>query len=426
MDGIGREAEEMLRQEGFFGGLTLIGAANVTPRAVAWAWEGRVPLGALSLLVGQPARNKSTLASELVARITRGQLDGALHDKPSECFIASAEDSREHTLVPRLIAAGADLSLIHFVTYSIDDLETGLLLPAHAEELEAKIEAERAALVVIDPVTAHLETAIDSHRDASIRTALAPLHHLAERTGAAVLGLAHLNKAASSDLFTKVGGSIGMSAAPRSIMLMGSDSEGEEGGPDRLLVNGKNNLGPAATTLRFRAETRAIEGPDGETIDTVGLAWLGEAPDVKASHVLAPAGEEERSALEEAVAFLSDLLAEGPVEAKTVLRDATSNGIAEKTLRRAKSTRGVVIRKEGGHFGKDRQRWVWSLPDPEDGQDGLKVANSRTGPSSGEDGHLQPERAVEGAERIMHERAVELVRRSFDADVVEVVDNEGE
>jgi len=49
-----------------------------------------------------------------------------------------------------------------------------------------------------------------------------------------------------------------MSAAPRSILLMASDHEAEEDSPNRLLVHG--NLSAPAPTLRFRAESRAVEG----------------------------------------------------------------------------------------------------------------------------------------------------------------------
>lgn len=63
-------------------------------------------------------------------------------------------------------------------------------------------------------------------------------------------------------------------------------SRAEEDSPSRLLVRGKSNLSTPAPTLRFRAESRAVEGWDGEPIETVGLAWLGEAPNVKGSEVL--------------------------------------------------------------------------------------------------------------------------------------------
>lgn len=162
-------------------GIMLIDASSVRPRPVTWAWEGRLVLGALNLLVGLPSKNKSTLATDLVARLTRGQLPGDLSGKPSLCFIASAEDTRDHTLVPRLMAAGADLSLVRFLTYFVDDTETVIILPKHVDQLEVEMRERGAAFTVIDPVAAHFDTAIDSHRDASIRAALAPLHHLAER-----------------------------------------------------------------------------------------------------------------------------------------------------------------------------------------------------------------------------------------------------
>jgi hypothetical protein len=67
-------------------------------------------------------------------------------------------------------------------------------------------------------------------------------------------------------------------------------------------------------------------------------------------------GSKKKSALEEAVEFLKEELAGGPVPSKELLKKAKAEGISEKTLRRAKSLLGVESKMQG------RERWVWTLP----------------------------------------------------------------
>ena len=52
-----------------------------------------MPLGAVSLLVGIPGLGKSTLLTELAARLSRGQLEGDLYETPATVAIATVEDA---------------------------------------------------------------------------------------------------------------------------------------------------------------------------------------------------------------------------------------------------------------------------------------------------------------------------------------------
>jgi hypothetical protein len=73
-------------------GIVLESAADVKPIRALFAWDQRIPLGSLSLLVGQPGLGKTLLAVEVAARATRGQLDGDLAS-PVNVLYLSAEDS---------------------------------------------------------------------------------------------------------------------------------------------------------------------------------------------------------------------------------------------------------------------------------------------------------------------------------------------
>jgi hypothetical protein len=71
---------------------------------------------------------------------------------------------------------------------------------------------------------------------------------------------------------------------------------------------------------------------------------------------------EVRTAEAEAKDFLRELLADGPVPVEEVFEEARSVRIAEKTLRRAKSSLGVDSEREGNIGKRGGGRWLWVLP----------------------------------------------------------------
>ncbi|MHB8430745.1 MAG: AAA family ATPase, partial [Acidimicrobiales bacterium] len=134
--------------------LTLLPASAVSPQRTRWFWEGRVPLGGATLLAGQEGSGKTTIAVELAARATRGQLAGNLQRQTVGIVYATAEDSWSRTLRPRFEAAGADLDRVHFVV--IDGLEGGLEIPGDLSRLAACMRDVDGRLLVLDPLGAHL------------------------------------------------------------------------------------------------------------------------------------------------------------------------------------------------------------------------------------------------------------------------------
>ena len=166
-------------------------ASDITAKPLHWMWQARVPIGALTLLGGREDVGKSTLAFDLAARLTRGTLEGVYFGQQRNVMIIAAEDSWEYTIRPRLEAAGADLHRV--IT---DDPETAgdINLPKSIDALERTIGDERIALVILDPLMSRLDGKLDSHKDAEVRRGLEPLKKMADRTGAAIIGLIHVNK----------------------------------------------------------------------------------------------------------------------------------------------------------------------------------------------------------------------------------------
>lgn len=193
--------------------------SQIREEKVEWLVPSMLPLGCVSLLVGRGGQGKSTFCGHLAAKLSRGEpaFPGDRPTEPANTLFISAEDSLSHVLVPRIRVAGGDLTRIH--GWDLD--ARGLTLPDDVDDLEDAILRIGARLVVIDPLSAFLNSRIDSHKDAGVRAALRPLHVLAERNQVALLGVMHLNKSAGGSVDVRISGSTAWSNAGRASLVFG-------------------------------------------------------------------------------------------------------------------------------------------------------------------------------------------------------------
>ena len=83
----------------------VVRANEVPPEKIEWLWPGRLALGKISLLEGDPGLGKSTLTLEIAARLSTGRpLPGGRILPPTGSLFLSAEDGVADTIVPRLMA----------------------------------------------------------------------------------------------------------------------------------------------------------------------------------------------------------------------------------------------------------------------------------------------------------------------------------
>jgi RecA-family ATPase len=210
-------------------GLAVVTMANVLPERVNWLWPGRIPYGKLTVLDGDPGQGKSTVTTDLAARVSTGSpLPTGERPRRGAVLLLSAEDGAADTLRPRLEAAGADLTRVHL----LDHVATGdgprpPELPTDLPAIREVIKRERIALVVVDPLMAFLAETVNTRIDHAVRRALHPLKELAEHTGAGVLVVRHLNKSGEGSALYRGGGSIGIIGAARSGMMVGTDPAAE-------------------------------------------------------------------------------------------------------------------------------------------------------------------------------------------------------
>ncbi len=364
----------------------IVRLGDVKPERVEWLWPARIPLGKLTILDGDPGLGKSTISVDLAARVSTSRpMPGETTARPSAgVILMSAEDGLADTIRPRLDAAGADVSRVVALVGIVagDGTERLPTLPGDLAPLEAAIVENGAALVVVDVLMAYLSADVNAHRDQDVRGALAQLAAVAERTGAAIVVLRHLNKSAGGPAVYRGGGSIGIIGAARSALVVGRDPDDEE---RFVLAVTKANLAPLAPSLAYRIVDRNGSG---------AIEWAGVTTHTAAQLLAVQSAEadDDRGALGEAEEVLLTILAEGPVPVKLVQREAREAGIADRTLRRATEALGVIRRKVGKP-GESGQRWEWSLP--EGGQETPKVANPAGWSSSANLGHLRAEEVVD-------------------------------
>jgi putative DNA primase/helicase len=305
----------------------------------------------LTGLLGTAGLGKTTYTLGLAAQVTRGLLPGL--DGPANVLVSSAEDDLPAVLTPRLVAAGADLQRVRF----LEDLT----VPDDVPALERLGRDFGAALVVVDPISAHYAANVKSHEEASIRRALKTLAQLAQSLDAAVLAVVHPNKAAGQAALSRISGSGGFGNAVRSVIVFGRDPGDPEGerGVRRIIASEKLNVG--AKPASIAAEIQAVEVEIDGAIASVPRLEVTGASEVKADELLAWQSPDEKSDREAAREWLLESLADGPVKAAELLTRATKEGHTERTLRRAKKDLDLASEKTP-------EGWLWKMPEGDDAE----------------------------------------------------------
>jgi hypothetical protein len=351
-------------------------AADIVPSPVSWLWWGRIPFGKLGVWEARPGVGKTTTAMALAAaHTTGGGLPGQANTVVGTVAIISSEDSAADTLVPRLLAAGADLRRVRIFsgfTSTGGEVESGAFsLEANVAQLLDFIEEHEITLLILDPITAMLG-GVNSYKDADVRGLLAPLAAIAEQTGCAVVGIRHLRKGggAAEDAGS---GSIAFGAAARVVVRFDRDPEDDAA---FLLSVVKSSLTERPPTLRYKLAGVELEGG----IQTSRVEWTGTSS--LSAHDLADmaSAPEDVSSGQRAAELIREALADGPRSQSDVMAAAKAEDIAPRTLQRAAKALGVVTRRTG--FGRPSE---WSLPSvaPSSTQSRLVMPYTESGVTEG-------------------------------------------
>jgi hypothetical protein len=341
-------------------------AADVKPEPVEWLWPGRVALGKLTLIAGEAGLGKSQLSIAMAAAITTGGEwpCGEGRAPQGDVVILSAEDGAADTVVPRLMAAGADRHRVHLVSAVGDDdgkSRRAFDLSVDLALLERKIsELNNGRLIIIDPISSYLGPKVDSHVNAAVRAVLEPVGEMAARLRVAIVAITHPPKGTGTTAINRFIGSIAFVAAARAAFMVTRDADDDT---RRLFLPVKNNLAAVGNGLAFRLEQRIVGDP-GEGIVASSVAWESEAVTMTADQALQASDAQSTgkgSAGAEAEELLRNALATGPVAMKDIQAEAKEAGLSWATVRRAKERLGIVAERES-HGRDGGGRWTWAMP----------------------------------------------------------------
>lgn len=335
--------------------LDITNLSSVEPRQLKWFWKDRIPQGKLTIIAGNPNVGKSWFSLWIAAQVTQG---APWPDCPTynidkgRVLILANEDSVSDTIVPRLLAAGADTSLVEVINGTTDEngSKNYFSLVRDIEALEkVVIEKGDVKLLIIDPIKAFIGTErnVDGNSDQDVRTVLTPLCELAEKQDITIIGLMHFNKKIDLPALDRINGSGAWGARARSVWTINWDPTNVPGEPKRrLFVPVKNNLSPENYSIVFTIE-------EGEIIIKSWDEMIDANELTNADNKRSYKNKKTR-----AKELLSDALADGPVEAKILYELAAEDKISASTLDNAKDALSINSFRSGGSDGL----WFWQMP----------------------------------------------------------------
>ena len=303
---------------------------------IEWAWRKWLPYGMLCIVAGSPATGKSTLALYIARVFIEGCRwpDGTPYKGGTGSVVWAEAEAAQAINLQRARDWGLPLDrLLTPLSDPLEDINLGD--PEHLKSLTQKALLDDVRLVVVDSLRGSHRLDENSSLTIEVVHRLAKLAQLSEKP---VLLLHHLRKQGKLDgseiTIDRLRGSSAIVQPARVIWAI--DTPDLRNPAVHRLKPIKNNLAPLAQAIGF-------------TISATGIHFCE-----------APQRPTRKTKGEEAVEFLLAALADGERAASSVTDEADSEGIARKTLMRARKQLGIKPEKRS-------DGWYWELPKAEQG-----------------------------------------------------------
>jgi putative DNA primase/helicase len=332
-------------------------ASELKIRPTTWLWPGRIPNAKLTLLVGAPGSGKSALAINIIAAVTTGGAYPCREgNAPRGSVILVSPNGDPDVLVPRLKAAGADLSRVQILRDVPGpdgprrfDLATDLPL------LDAAVQTIKdLRVIVIDALS--LPTGREARR--ATGALFDQLGALAQARDIAIMTIvqpAGLDRGAHAAFFETLADS-----PARAGLLIELDPADQK---RRLLLQVKNELAPDAGTLAFRITEQHMQ--QGQSAARV--SFEPQYHSLSAREFRARQARGFNSARAEATEFIRSLLGSArAIKITQVEQAARAAGLMRanqaltqcRVLRDTRMAMGLTLTREGPDTGD----WVWAMP----------------------------------------------------------------
>lgn len=355
--------------------LTCTLASEISVRELKWLWPDRIPLGKCTLFCGDPDVGKSLTVVDVVSRLTTGRdwPDAKNNTPPVTVAMLCAEDEWEDTVVPRLIAAGADLAKVLRVNplevdFNGKKAQRAIALNQDIEAIEELLrERPEIRVMTFDPLASYIGDA-NRNLEKEIRRILDEVKELASHTGVTVLVADHFNKNMVASAIHRVAGSTSVVGAPRAVWGFVNDPDNPD---ERMMVRVKCNVTKKRTGLRYTfGEVPVSFEPDAVpicfdpkrperdySVMTPRIVWKGQT-DTTADEAFARIADPGDAKVTKAVRWLQGFLADGPKSAVDVYMAGEAEGFDAQFLKRTVRPRAGVEKPYQERQGS-KSRWMW-------------------------------------------------------------------
>lgn len=321
---------------------------QVRRQQLQWLLAHRIPQGEITIVEGDKETGKSTLLCALAAHVTGGRrLLGRKKIRPAHVVLLAGEDPYDSVVRPRLEAAGADIDLVHVPELDERGQRRRICLPAGAAELRLVIQHYRAALLILDPLSAHVPPEVPLTSDQETHSVLDPLADVAHETGCTIVTSRNLTKDRGAPALHRGLGGVAVAGVARSVLRL---DWADRRTTHRVLWTVACNMTAERPRLGYE-----LEDVDGAA-RLVRLRELAGDPDDDLSSSEEPG---ERDVRADARTLLRRVIGSEWVPYRSIQTEAQAAGIGERSLRAVKAAEGVRSRRVGG---SGQAYWEWGPP----------------------------------------------------------------
>lgn len=351
---------------------------DYTVERKTYLWYPVLPTGEPVSLEGDPGTGKSATLIKILCHLTAGTPFPTLFpDHPEQPFapctvlLFTYEDDPSKTIRPRVEINGGDADRVQIIEGKRNPA-TGTVVPMTLQDLdllEALLTQHTPALMAFDPIQSFFGPNVDMNRASETRPILDAVGALCKTHGCTPLFIRHNGKSQRSKVIHSALGSIDITAAMRSVLALYKDPEDKQ---RRILTHTKTNGRWAPSlALTLTGATLDVETDAGTlTVEDVRVTWDGlsdlTADDLHARETAHGNDTEEANcALDQARAFVREILQAGPELVDDIRAQAKKAGVSEMTLRRAKDKEHIKARRvprEG--IPSNKWPWEWYAPTP--------------------------------------------------------------
>lgn len=324
-------------------------ADQIEPVDVNWLWYPRIAAGTITLVGAKGGTGKGMFLTDIAARITTGSLWPTLsryHAPRGRVLWCETEDLIAATVVPRMIAAKADLSRMIIKTSAKELFEI--------DDLREYVIRRRIKLIVLSPLNSFLDIE-DGNNGKLVRKGLEQLQACIDGTDCAIVGICHLNKKTDLDAVERLLGSVEYVNFVRNVLLLNA----EKGTDDVRVVHAKQNISKKGNDLIF---TKVNTRPDDRRSAYWGVDdWRRADENIDQDDMYAKKTDDDGKDAKSAGVWLSERLADKDWhDLDEIVRDGELRSHSKAAIQRAQQRSAGKIKSKRTGFGPV-QKTLWCL-----------------------------------------------------------------